>query len=54
MVAYSAFINKEIEDKAIRAGFDLVIESPLTLKILRDKIVVKSIERKAIQSQSQI
>ena len=35
MVACSALINHQIEQKAIKSGFDLVIESPLTVEILR-------------------
>lgn len=35
MVACSALINNQIEQKAIKSGFDLVIESPLTVEILR-------------------
>ena len=31
LVACSAFINKEIENKAKEAGFELILESPLTL-----------------------
>ena len=45
MVACSALINHQIEQKAIRSGFDLVVESPLTVEILQ-QIISKSSEHK--------
>lgn len=48
LVACSAFIDKNTEKRAILAGFELVIQSPLTIQMLRDKIIVKALEKKAI------
>lgn len=31
LVACSALINKEIEDKSLFSGFELVVQSPLTI-----------------------
>ena len=45
MVACSALINHQIEQKAISSGFDLVMESPLTVEILQ-KIISRCSEHK--------
>jgi hypothetical protein len=48
LIACSAFITADIEAKAYESGFELVIESPLTISILTDRIIVKSLEKKAL------
>jgi hypothetical protein len=45
LVACSAFINSKIEQQAVSAGFELIVESPLTYKILKDTIIPNTLER---------
>jgi hypothetical protein len=37
-----------MEAKAYESGFELVVESPLTISVLTEKIIVKSLEKKAL------
>ena len=48
LIACSAFITLDIEAKAYESGFELVVESPLTISVLTEKIIVKSLEKKAL------
>ena len=41
MVACSAFVDESIRHYAIKAGFDVVIESPLTANIIEDEILTR-------------
>jgi hypothetical protein len=45
MVAYSGLVNKDVEKMAKEAGFDLIIESPLTVEKITE-IVLRGIEDK--------
>ena len=45
MIACSADINPEIQKEAIEAGFDIVVQAPLTDKFLKEVVLeVKKIE----------
>ena len=46
LIACSALINHQIEQKALNSGFDLVVESPLTVELLKENILIKSIEHR--------
>ena len=39
LVACTAMVNQEIENKAISIGYDLVIEQPLSLATLQEQII---------------
>ena len=51
MVAYSGLVNKEVEERAKEAGFDLVIESPLTVEKIKN-IVFGGIEDKILKKRA--
>ena len=51
MVAYSGLVNKEVEERAKEAGFDLIIASPLTVDNIKD-IVFGGIEEKILQKRA--
>ena len=40
LVACSAHINNEIEKRALETGFDFVVESPLTIQIIEEFLIV--------------
>jgi hypothetical protein len=40
LVACSAHVNDEIENRAIELGFDFVVESPLTIQIIEEFLIV--------------
>ena len=39
MIACSAYINPEIQKEAIEAGFDIVVQAPLTDKFLKEVVL---------------
>ena len=48
MIAYSALVNPEVEKECQDAGFDFVIESPLTTDKIQTIILPKVEERKSL------
>jgi hypothetical protein len=39
LVALSAFVSEDVRKKCIKAGFHIVLESPLTSKKIEDEIL---------------
>jgi hypothetical protein len=46
LVACSAHINNEIEKRALETGFDFVVESPLTIQIIEEFLIVQTLNRR--------
>ena len=47
-VAFSAFIDKQVEEQTRQAGFDLVIEAPLTQQKIEQNIMSKLHHRRIL------
>lgn len=46
IIACSAMVNRQIEEKATNCGFDLVLESPLQAAIVKNQIIPTVIKQK--------
>ncbi len=57
LIACSALVSPKIEEKALNHGFDLCVQSPLTIKLIKENIfslIFNQMEEKNILEESKI
>ena len=54
LVACSAYVTDEIEEKARDAGFDIILQSPLQMNVLEETIISSIFEQIKYEIEHQI